>query len=490
MNAHISESQERTRLDLLTHASLRDSILEFQVTLRANDSLQLLKALSPRIQTPLSVYVSPPQSEIMFVLGEWMNDSPLPRPRIFYGWYLVGASIAMNIYLSASFFIGLQAYFLPIIREFGWSNAATSVAYSLRQVETGFLAPVVGIIVDRWGGRSVIFWSVICSGLGLIALSQISTLWHFYLVVALISVGASGASHGVSWSTIIANWFRRMRGRALGFALLGPVFGGPLVVVVAQLVEVIGWRQTSIVLGVGFLLVGIPLSLLVKNRPSDIGLAPDGLPEESAAADANSGTDVNDYTVRGAIATSVFWCLFGVYSAQGIAVSGLLAHQMAYFEVMGFTTTAAASTVTVLFATSGIGRIGAGFLLDSISWRVVLVVVLAGQAAAFWVLISATDYWSAYLFATLEGISFGAILASRPILVGKFFGTRSFGTIQGLFQAATVGSGVVGPILFGSVYDAYGTYAPGVYAVVAITIAAMPLPLLAKVPEAKYPRLR
>jgi len=416
-----------------------------------------------------------------------MNASPSNQPRIFYGWYLVGASIAMNIYLSASFFIGLQAYFLPIIREFGWSNAATSGAYSLRQMETGFLAPIVGVIVDRWGGKLVIFWSVICSGLGLIALSQISTLWHFYLVVALISVGASGASHGVSWAAIIANWFSKMRGRALGFALLGPVFGGPLVVIVAQLVGAIGWRSTSIILGVGFLMVGIPLSLLVKNHPSDIGLAPDGLAEDIAAAKVNGVADTGsgDYSVREALVTTVFWCLFGVYCAQGIAVSGLLAHQMAYFEVMGFTTTAAASTVTVLFATSGIGRIGAGFLLDSISWRVVLVVVLAGQAAAFWVLASATGYLGAYLFATLEGISFGAILASRPILVGKFFGTQSFGTIQGLFQAATVGSGVVGPILFGGVYDIYGTYTPAAYAVLAITITALPLPLVAKTPPAK-----
>jgi len=193
--------------------------------------------------------------------------------------------------------------------------------------------------------------------------------------------------------------------------------------------------------------------------------------------------DQMDYSVRDAVCTVVFWCLFGVYCAQGIAVSGLLAHQMAYFEVLGFTTTAAASTVTILFATSGIGRIGAGFLLDSLSWRYVLFVVLGGQAAAFAVLIVANEYWSAALFATLEGISFGAILASRPILVGKFFGTKAFGTIQGLFQAATVGSGVVGPILFGGIYDIYGTYVPAAYVILGITIVAMPLPFVAKSPH-------
>lgn len=414
-----------------------------------------------------------------------MRTSGAKNSRIFYGWYLVGASIAMNIYLSASFFIGLQAYFLPIVREFGWSNAATSVAYSLRQMETGFLAPIVGVVVDRWGGKPVIFWSVICSGLGLIALSQITSLWQFYVVVGVISVGASGASHGVSWAAIIANWFNKMRGRALGFALLGPVFGGPLVVLVAQMVESIGWRPTSVLLGIGFLVVGIPLSMLVRNRPSDLGLLPDGEGrlDPKHEVEASESLSPPQYSVKQATLTMVFWCLFGVYCAQGIAVSGLLAHQMAYFEMLGFTTTAAASTVTILFATSGIGRIGAGFLLDSVSWRLVLVTVLAGQAAAFWVLVNASEYWSASLFATLEGISFGAILASRPILVGKLFGTRSFGTIQGLFQAATVGSGVVGPILFGGVYDIYGTYAPAAYIVVGITVAAIPLPLIARMPS-------
>ena len=226
----------------------------------------------------------------------------------------------------------------------------------------------------------------------------------------------------------------------------------------AQMVESIGWRPTSVLLGIGFLVVGIPLSMLVRNRPSDLGLLPDGEGrlDPKHEVEASESLSPPQYSVKQATLTMVFWCLFGVYCAQGIAVSGLLAHQMAYFEMLGFTTTAAASTVTILFATSGIGRIGAGFLLDSVSWRLVLVSVLAGQAAAFCVLVNASEYWSASLFATLEGISFGAILASRPILVGKLFGTRSFGTIQGLFQAATVGSGVVGPILFGGVYDIYG----------------------------------
>ena len=76
------------------------------------------------------------------------------RSRVFYGWYIVGASVALNFYLSLAFFNGFQVFFLPILREFKWTRALTSGAFSLRQVETGLLAPAIGFLVDRWGATS------------------------------------------------------------------------------------------------------------------------------------------------------------------------------------------------------------------------------------------------------------------------------------------------------------------------------------------------
>ncbi len=84
-----------------------------------------------------------------------------PHGRIFYGWYIVAASVAMNFYLSITFFQGFQAFFLPILEEFKWSRTEMSGAFSLRQLETGILAPVIGVLVDRWVPRKVILVGVI-----------------------------------------------------------------------------------------------------------------------------------------------------------------------------------------------------------------------------------------------------------------------------------------------------------------------------------------
>ena len=90
--------------------------------------------------------------------------------RIFYGWYIVAASVGLNFYLTVVFGLGFNVLFLPILREFGWSRALTSGAFSLRAVEAGLLAPVVGFLVDRWGPRIVILLGVIFGGAGMVML--------------------------------------------------------------------------------------------------------------------------------------------------------------------------------------------------------------------------------------------------------------------------------------------------------------------------------
>ena len=197
------------------------------------------------------------------------------RPRLFYGWYIVGSSVAMNFYLSVAFFQGFQVFFLPILREFGWSRTLTSSAFSLRQLESGLLAPVVGFLVDRLSPRVVILLGAIISGAGLVLMSYVTSLWTFYVALLITSVGTSGASHGVSWAVVVSNWFNRLRGRALGIAMLGPVFSGPLVILVALLEESLGWRGAVRLLGVGVWIFGVPLALVARDRPERYGNVPD-----------------------------------------------------------------------------------------------------------------------------------------------------------------------------------------------------------------------
>ena len=354
----------------------------------------------------------------------------------------------------------------------------------------------MGFLVDRLGGRKVIIICMVISGFGLVLMSRINSLWSFYVTFALISVGVSGASHGISWPTVVAAWFNRLRGRALGFTFLGPVVGAPAIILVVLLEQAVGWRLSVLYLGIGIWLIGIPLGALARSKPTDYGYLPDGdLPNEdtkNALADKNLPEDSpDDHMMTGQTATmalrsKAFWLLVGLYGLHGVGLSGFFVHQIPFFEHIGFSTAQSAMTVSVMFTASGIGRLSAGFLMDLIDWRIIMLVVMVTQTLDMFALIYVSEYWHALVFSVIMGIGFGATIPSRPILVGKYFGMRAYGTIQGLLQGSAIASGVAGPIIMGWVFDQYLSYNPAIVGFTALTALTIPVILLCRNPETNY----
>ena len=407
-----------------------------------------------------------------------------PR-RLFYGWYIVAASVALNFYLSIVFFQGFQVFFLPISQEFGWSRAATSGAFSLRQLESGLLAPLVGFLVDRWGPRIVILAGVLIGGLGLILVSGINGLWAFYLAFMVTSMGMSGASHGVSWAVAVSMWFRRLRGRALGLAFMGPVVGGPFVVTMALLEEAIGWRTSVLLLGIGLLVVGVPLALIARSRPEEHGYLPDGDPPApqpgSQPQVARSGSEaLPGFSAGQALRTRSFWILSALFGGQFIGLSGLMVHLVALLEDLGYSSTEAASLLGLIFVFSGIGRLGAGVMADTFDRRLVMGGLLVLQVAAVLLLtrIGPAMFLPLGLFALMLGVGFGGTIPLRPTLIVDLFGPRALGAIQGLMQGAAVGAGVFGPVMYGWFFDATGSYEVALYISAAAAAIVAPLALV------------
>jgi MFS family permease len=415
---------------------------------------------------------------------------PVKR-KFFYGWYIVAASVGLNFYLSVVFFQGFQVFFLPILREFGWSRALTSGAFSLRQLESGLLAPGIGFLVDRFGPRIVILAGVILAGVGMIMLGYVNSLWTFYAAFLLASLGVSGASHGVSWAVAVANWFDRLRGRALGIAMLGPVVGGPFVVVVAILEEMLGWRTAIIMLGGGVLIVGIPLAMVARARPEPYGYLPDGaVPEETEKSEAEAGGPAlegasNGFTVAQAVSTRDFWVLTVMFAFMFMGISGLMVHLIPMLEDMNYSSAQAASILGLLFLLSGIGRIGAGLLADVIEFRIVLAGLIVCQMVGLVVLsmIGPSQIWLVGIFALTFGIGFGGTIPLRPFLIMQIFGARAFGALQGLVQGGAIGAGVVGPVFYGWVFDTRGSYDLAIYASLATIVMSIPLVYLLKRPQ-------
>ena len=406
------------------------------------------------------------------------------RPWLFYGWYIVGASILLNSYLSLAVWQGFTVFFLPILNDFRVSRTLLSGAFSLRQLESGFLSPVVGYLVDVVGPRKVILVGVLIAGVGMILISLSPNIWLFYASFFVMSAGVGGASHGVSWAVMVSRWFRRKRGRATSLAFMGGAIGGPGVILVSLLAEAVHWRTAVLFLGIGLWVVGIPLSMVARSRPEDYGYQPDGDSAEAEEPDAPSDPNVHDstsgtapsteLTVRQAVRSKPFWALAVILGAQQISMGGLQTHQIAYFQDLGFSTTQAAFTVAIAFSVSGIGRLVSGVLMDRMDWRKILAGIMVGQIVALGMLANVTTYWQAVSFAIVLGLAHGMSVPSRILIAAKVFGTRNLGSIWGGLDGAVVTAGVVGPIYLGWTFDTFGTYVPAFYILMGGLVAAIP----------------
>lgn len=400
----------------------------------------------------------------------------------------MAASVGLNFYLSVVFFQGFQVFFLPILNEFGWTRALTSGAFSLRQLESGLLAPLVGFLVDKWGPRSVILIGVIFGGIGMIMMGYVNSLWTFYVAFLLASLGMSGASHGVSWAAAVANWFDRLRGRALGIAMFGPVFGGPFVVVIAVLEVALGWRVSIILLGFGLLVVGTPLALVARSNPELYGYLPDGAKPHGSdkdSTDYHESTLVEDFsgfTVSEAVKMRDFWVLTFLFGLMFMGISGLMVHLIPLLEDLNYSSAEAATMLGLMFLLSGIGRIGSGLLADLVEFRTVMAVLIACQLGglAILLMIGPSQIWLVVIFALIFGIGFAGTIPLRPFLIMKIFGARAFGALQGMVQGGAIGAGMVGPVFYGWIFDITGSYDLAIYASMATIVFAIPLTYLLK----------
>ena len=406
------------------------------------------------------------------------------RQPIFFGWYMVAASVVANTIFSAAYFQGFGVLILPIERTFGWDRWVISAAMSLRQLESGIVSPAVGFLLDRFSARKLIFWSAVISGTGFIGLGFTSGIVMFFLWFVIISLGASGVSHAVTWPVIISRWFRRNRGLATGLAVTGPIFGSPIVILNTQIEEAYGWR--IVLFGYGILiLVGITLlSMLVRDRPEPYGLRPDGdPPEDSTITEQHSGSRRRmdaGLTLHAVFRTKEFW-LFTSYLSGTFAVnSAVQGHMIPYFQQdIGLTAAWAAVVMSMVFIISGIGRIGGGYLLDRMDYRLVLAVVAAmmGLGLLYLQVVPVKTVWATLPFAVMFGISFGCLVPMRGAVGSIMFGTRTIGGILGLLQGGPIAAGVIGPLVMGLIFDLNGNYSTAIWGLIVISALMIPLSL-------------
>jgi sugar phosphate permease len=407
--------------------------------------------------------------------------------RIFYGWWIVLATSLIHLWGAGTFFYSFTAFFNPIVETFGWSYAATSVAASIRSIEGGIASPLVGFAADRFGARRLMFLGAILTGMGFLLFSRIYSLWSFYLLFAFLSVGSSLLLPVPGW-TVVTNWFLKKRGTALGMLSAAIGLGGGLVYAVNGLIAFCGWRTTLVIIGIGTWVIGIPFSLIVRDRPESHSLSPDG--EEPALSSPGLPGGVQEavtgpaegFSLGEAMKTRAFWGIALVVTISAATVHAVTVHVMPYLISVDFSREGASLVASILIFASIAGRFGLGWLGNRMDNRYLVALGITLQALGLLILAGARNPWLAGLFVATFGPGYGGVITMRLTLQAQYYGRRAFGTIQGVFTGITIIGTFTSPLLTGRCYDLYGDYNPAWFVMAALNLAVIPLALQIRPP--------
>ncbi len=394
----------------------------------------------------------------------------------------MGAGSVTTGYTSGTFWQGFGAFFDPIIEQFGWSRAITSAAISLQRTESGMVSPFVGYFIDRFGPRKVMMVGILVTGAGFILLGRINSLWQFYAAFAMITLGMSVGTWMVV-TTAVANWFVALRTRALALTSAGSALGGLLVPVVIWLIATTDWRTALMLIGVGFWIIGIPAAIVMRRRPEDHGLLPDGQTSDERVGEATADSDRTpgqqgevSFTVRQALLTRSFWQM-ALAMGSGQLVMSATVHQIPAITSFGFSRETAGVVMLAVSLMSLAGRIVSGFAGDLVDKRKVIAAAFALQLVGTLIFAYTSTPLHLAGFVVCWGIGFGSSIPVRFALLADYFGRRHFGSVMGIMMTASALFGIAGPVFVGWMYDVRGNYRDP-YIVLALTVlVAIPLVL-------------
>ncbi len=409
-----------------------------------------------------------------------MKNSEKKRPRIFYGWYVVLASVIITLYTGGVVNFGFTAVFDPLIKEFGWSSAQISFAASLRGLELGLLSAVVGLLVDKWGPRRLIFGGAILIFLGYLILSGVSSLIMFYTAFALIALGLSACA-GVVLLTAVTHWFRRKAAIATGIVASGFGLGGTLVPLVTMLIDNFQWRPAMLMIGIGMLIICLPLSLIVRHRPETYGYLPDGelnaIPLKEVS-NQKLPTEVQ-MTVWQALRDRAFWHVSLSSMCHSFVVGAVVTHIMPYLGSVGIDRSASSLVALFLPLSSIVGRLTSPTLTNKFGNRAVytssFILMTTGLLCFGNVNIGITWLLAPFIIAFSLGWGFSVI--SRITLLREHYGRESFGGVLGFNSTIMMIGNVCGAPIAGWVYDKYDSYHWAWIAFGIVTIGGMLLAL-------------
>jgi len=392
------------------------------------------------------------------------------RGRLFYGWWIVWAALFVTALISGSVWGATGIWLKTMESHFRWTRTQLTGAFALAQLEGSIVGPLAGYVVDRLGPRIMVLVGLLVVGTGFIILSRTTNLVLFYLAFAVFMVGASTGTW-LPMTTALNSWFNRKKGTAIALSGEGNYLGGLLLVPLlawAVSPDHFGWQTTALGLGILFLALAVPVSRIVRDRPEDYGLLPDGDQSPSLSAEpADVGqtgegspatADMVSLTARQAMRTSAFW-----YLTFGIAFSAMInqtlgVHLVPMLTDQGISLQNAAYIWSVIMGAGMVASLVAGYVGDRAPKNVALAVSVAIQVFAFAFAAQVHSFSTAVLFAIFYGIGFGGRIPLSVSIRAEYFGPRAFATITGISMAPMFLLQLVAPLFAAAMFDTRQSY--------------------------------
>ena len=385
-----------------------------------------------------------------------------PRSRIFFGWYLLIASVFCMAMASGVSFWSLGLYVTPLEEEFGWSRTLLQTGISVSLLVSGLASPLAGRLVDKRGPRFAIIWGTVATCASYVLLATTSSIWEWYLYFSINSF-FRGFMFYIPFQVLIARWFDRKRGRAVGIMATGFSGGVVLVPIMQQIIDNIGWDVSFLFAAVILLVTFLPIGLfVVRDHPHEKGLEVDGERRNGASGTLSGPQQQAGLTVRQALRTWNFWVIAFAFMMFFFGMFGWMFNGAPIYESYGIER----ETVALLLFAQGLGglisRPTFGYFAERIpSIELASVGLAAIMVVGMLILLGLHDSMlglaiGLFMFCWLIGSAGGPVL--EPLILPRVFGMKHFGAIMGtMFMIETIGQFLV-PTVGGAIFDLTGSY--------------------------------
>lgn len=381
----------------------------------------------------------------------------------FRGWWIVAVGFFTQA-VALGFSLFSFSLFVPsLMEEFQGSRAVVTLGFSLMFSGMTLVGPFVGRMLDTRSVRGLMVTGAVINASCLALMSRATELWQLGILFGGgVAIGTAMLGPLAS-ATVVTRWFDQQRGRAQGLVNMGGPAGGLLGAPLGgYLLQTLGWRSTVLVFSATTLIVIPAIWLVIRNRPEDLGQAPDGVARDPTPQDVSATTGVEvepgEWTTVGMFRFSGLWLLGLAIAAIASTGSGWGANLAVYAGDLGI---GIAQVAIIVGLSAGMGVVGTaalGFLADKIDQRLLLGVIVAAHIVAFVIFQFEVGYVELMLTMGLIGMAGGGLMPVYATLVARVFGQASFGQALGLIGLIVMPFSFVAAPLAGAVRDRTGSY--------------------------------